>query len=123
MGASKEKPGTGDNPLQILEDIENIQEILDDQERRLLNDVFVDMKDFYRMTECIELALSERRIERRDLRVLYSSILKVVMHNHHVRTAEEKQKKRNYLRAFFDLPEILSKWLFHARVLVHLYDK
>ena len=123
MGASKEKPGTGDNPLHILEDIENIQEILDDQERRLLNDVFVDMKDFYRITECIELALSERIIERRDLRVLYSSILKVVMHNHHVRMAEEKQEKRNYLRAFFDLPEILSKWLFHARVLVHLYDK
>ena len=123
MGASKEKPGTGDNPLNILEDIENIQVILDDQERRLVNDVFVDMKDFYRMTECIELALSERRIERRDLRVLYGSILKVVMHSYHVRTAEEKQKKPNYLRAFFDLPEILNKWLFHARVLVHTYNR
>ena len=123
MGASKEKTGTGDNPLNILEDIENIQVILDDQERRLVNDVFVDMKDFYRMTECIELALSERRIDRRDLRALYGSILKVVMHSYHVRTAEEKQKKPNYLRAFFDLPEILNKWLFHARVLIHTYNR
>jgi hypothetical protein len=123
MGASKEKSVMDDNPLNILEDIENIQEILDDQEMRLVNNIFVDMKEFYRITECIELALLERKIDRRDLRVLYNSILKVVMHNYHVRMAEEKQKKRNYLRVFFDLPEILNKWLFHARVLVHTYNR
>ena len=81
------------------------------------------MKDFYRITEYIELALSEKKIDRRDLRVLYNSILKVVMQNYHVRTVEEKQKKRNYLRVFFDLPEILNKWLFHARILVHTYNR
>ena len=123
MGASKEKSGMDDNPLNILEDIENIQEILNDQEMRLVNNIFVDMKDFYRITECIELALFERKIDRRDLRVLYNSILKVVMHYYHVRTAEEKQNKRNYLRVFFDLPEIINKWLFHARILVHTYNR
>lgn len=123
MDASKEKSGMDDNPLNILEDIENIQEILNDQEMRLVNNIFVDMKDFYRITEYIELALSEKKIDRRDLRVLYNSILKVVMQNYHVRTVEEKQKKRNYLRVFFDLPEILNKWLFHARILVHTYNR
>ena len=123
MGASKEKSGMDDNPLNILEDIENIQEILNDQEILLVNNIFVDMKDFYRITECIELALFERKIDRRDLRVLYNSILKVVMHYYHVRTAEEKQNKRNYLRVFFDLPEIINKWLFHARILVHTYNR
>ena len=123
MGASKEKSGMDDNPLNILEEFENIQEILNYQEILLVNNIFVDMKDFYRITECIELALSEKNIDRRDLRVLYNSILKVVMHNYHVRTVEEKQKKRNYLRVFFDLPEILNKWLFHARILVHTYNR
>jgi len=123
MDASKEKSGMDDNPLNILEEIENIQEILNDQEMRLVNNIFVDMKDFYRITEYIELALSEKKIDRRDLRVLYNSILKVVMQNYHVRTVEEKQKKRNYLRVFFDLPEILNKWLFHARILVHTYNR
>lgn len=123
MGASKEKSRMDDNPLNILEDIENIQEILNDQEMLLVNNIFVDMKDFYRITECIELALSERKIDRRDLRVLYNSILKVVMHDYHVRMAEEKQNKRNYLRVFFELPEILNKWLFHARILVHTYNR
>lgn len=123
MGASKEKSRMDDNPLNILEDIENIQEILNDQEILLVNNIFVDMKDFYRITECIELALSERKIDRRDLRVLYNSILKVVMHDYHVRMAEEKQNKRNYLRVFFELPEILNKWLFHARILVHTYNR
>ena len=123
MGASKEKSGMDDNPLNILEEFENIQEILNDQEILLVNNIFVDMKDFYRITECIELALFERKIDRRDLRVLYNSILKVVMHYYHVRTAEEKQNKRNYLRVFFDLPEIINKWLFHARILVHTYNR
>ena len=123
MGASKEKSGMDDNPLNILEEFENIQEILNYQEILLVNNIFVDMKDFYRITECIELALFERKIDRRDLRVLYNSILKVVMHYYHVRTAEEKQNKRNYLRVFFDLPEIINKWLFHARILVHTYNR
>jgi len=123
MGASKEKSGMDDNPLSILEDIENIQEILSDQEIRLVNNIFVDMIDFYRITECIELALSEKKIDRRDLRVFYNSILKVVMHNYHVQLAEKKQNERNYLRVFFDLPEILNEWLFHARVLVDTHNR
>ncbi len=103
-----------DNPLHILEDMENLEEILDDQEIRLLNNIFADMKDFYLITDCIETALSERIIDRRDLRVLYNSILKVVMHN--VRRVEEKDN--NYVRAFFNLPEIIHEWLFTERIYV-----
>jgi hypothetical protein len=112
MGSPKEKSGMNGNPLNILEDMENLQEILNDEEICLLNNVFVDMKDFYLITDCIEIALSERKIDRRDLRVLYGSILKVVMHN--VRRVEEKDD--NYMRAFFNLPEIIHEWLFTARI-------
>lgn len=114
MGSPKEKSGMNGNPLHILEDMENLQEILNDQEIRLLKNIFVDMKDFYLITDCIEIALSERKIDRRDLRVLYNSILKVVMHN--VRRVEEKDDK--YMRAFFNLPEIIHEWLFTARIYV-----
>ena len=116
MGSPKEKPGMNGNLLNILEDMENIQEILNDQEIRLLNNIFVDMKDFYLITDCIEIALSERRIDKRDLRDLYNSILKVVMHNHKIRRVEERDD--NYMRAFFNLPERIHEWLFTARIYV-----
>ena len=78
---------TDDNPLNTLEDIENIQEILNDQEMRLLNKVFIEMEDFYRITECIESALSEKKMDRRDLWVFNNSIMKVVIHKYRIRVA------------------------------------
>jgi hypothetical protein len=105
------KNSTDEDPLRMLEDIENIQEILNDTEMRLVNDVFINMNDFYRITENIERALTDNRIDIRDLKVLYYSILKVVSHRKKKRDREEKKKKRNYIRTFFDLPEIINKWL------------
>jgi len=118
MSISKEKSSIDDKPLKMLEEIENIQEILTDSEIRLVNNVFFNMEDFYRITENIEMALSDNKIDRRDLRVLYNSILKVVIHKYKIKVTEEKQKKHNYIRTFFDLPEIINKWLFQTRVIM-----
>jgi hypothetical protein len=123
MNPSEERSGTDDDPLNMLEDLENIHEILNEQEIRLVNSIFVDMNDFYNITDRVEAALSEKKIDRRDLRVLYNSILKVVIHNHHVRSnAERKNRERNYVRSFFDLPKIINKWLFNARVYVQCFS-
>jgi len=123
MNPSEERSGTNDDPLDMLEDVEKIHEILNEQEIRLVNSIFVDMNDFYNITDRVEAALSEKKIDRRDLRVLYNSILKVVIHNHHVRVNAGKKGERNYVRSFFDLPEIINKWLFNARVYFQCFSR
>ena len=80
-----------------------------------MNNVFFNMEDFNMVTENIVMALSDNKIDRRDLRVLYNSILKVVIYKNKIKLTEEKQNKNSYIRTFFDLPYILNKRLFKTR--------
>jgi hypothetical protein len=94
------------HPLDILDNIEVVDEILSDSEMRLINNVFKDLNDFYIITDKIDFAISENIINEADVRTLYYSILKVVNSKDKTRN-KKKRKDRHILRAFFELPEII----------------
>lgn len=91
------------DPLSALDDIEEIDTILSEREIRLLNNIFSDLKDFIKIVDNIDDAISDRTIDPRDVDVLYRSISKLVTHRSRGRIVRKESKAR----WFFEFPEII----------------
>jgi hypothetical protein len=97
------------DPLEFLDEIEDISEVLTDSELELVNKIFKNVGDFYRITESIEDALANRVIDKRDIQNLNYVILKVVTSR--IQSEYVEEKERGIVRFFFELPETINKIL------------
>ena len=100
------------NPPINLDEIENIQTILNEEEIRLISNIFNEIEEFYQITDTIENALSDNRTNYQQLNTLFKTIKKVSYYK--ILQKKQDQTKKSLARTFFELPEIISKK-------IHLY--
>lgn len=97
--------------LSALDDIEEIDTILSEREKRLLNNIFSDLNDFTRIVDDIDDAISDRIIDSRDVGLLYHSMSKIINH----RSKARMVRKESRARWFFEFPEMILEKYLHAR--------
>ena len=95
------------NPIDNLDDIENIVEVLDEEELRLLNLVFKELDGFSQFTDCLEDALTYNKISQYQFKKIFKSMMKVVFYKVSLKTP--LQPKKGLTKTFFELPEIIQK--------------
>ena len=103
---------TDKDPLIDLYNIEDIQTILNDEEIRLINNVFNEMEEFNQITDTIENALSNNRTNHQQLNKIFKTIIKIAYYKTALKVREPR--KKSFFKTFFELPEIISKK-------IHLY--
>ena len=94
-----------DNPLNVLDNIEENNVILSKQERSRLEEMFESIDDFNLIYDFIEEKIVKSGISENDLLQTYNIITKINQNRAHPKTVE----KMSLTRSFFELPEILSK--------------
>ena len=95
------------DPLDNLYNIEDIDTILNEEEIRLINNVFNELEEFNQITDSLENALSKNLITDYQLNKIFKTIKKIVYHKTSLKMG--KQAKKSLVRTFFELPEIISK--------------
>jgi hypothetical protein len=99
----KDKKGILDD----LDNIENVYDVLDDEELRLINLVFQELEGFNQITDYLERALTDNRISHYQFKKIFKTMIKVVYYKVSVNTP--LQPKKRLIRAFFELPETIHK--------------
>lgn len=95
-----------DNPLYLLEDIEESKVILSKQEIDKLEEMFESIDNFNVIFEFIEENIVKKGISEHDLLSTYNIITKTLQSNH-----QKTGEKIGYTQIFFEIPEILSRKL------------
>ena len=95
-----------DNPLYLLDDIEETKDILSKQEIGKLEEMFESIDKFNEIYEFIEENIVKKGVSEHDLLSTYNIINKI-FHSNHQKTSE----KIGYTQIFFEIPEILSRKL------------
>jgi hypothetical protein len=95
------------DPLSDLYNIENTQKILNDEEISLINNIFNEVEEFYQITDIFENALSNNQLNHQQLNKIFKAITKIAYYKTSLKA--NKQPKKNLVRTFFELPEIISK--------------
>ena len=95
------------DPLFDLYNIENTKKILNDEEISLINNIFNEIEEFYQITDIFENALSTNQLNHQQLNKIFKTITKIAYYKASLKT--HKQPKKNLVRTFFELPEIISK--------------
>lgn len=98
--------------LEQLDDIENVDQILNSEEIKIINTVFNDIDNFKQIIDSLEYALNNRILVESDFKILYASIVKMVKSRAEKKGAEERKEKRSLAKTFFELPELISKKFF-----------
>lgn len=93
--------------LNNIYNIENINMILDEEEIKVINKLFNELEDFFQITDNIENALTDNRINYNQINTLFDTIKKVAYYKTSLKT--HKAPKKNLVRTLFELPEIISK--------------
>ena len=97
------------NKLTDIEDCEAIDVVLDVEEIKLLNKVFDEIEDFEHITDCLERAVSDNKINHSQLNQLYKIFTKTV----YLKVSLNRNTPpKGFAKTFFELPEIISKKLF-----------
>ena len=95
--------------LQDIEDIENVDTVLTEEEVILLNKVFSELYAFDQITDDLEVALSDNKINHSQLNQLYKIFTKTV----YLKVSLNRNNPpKGFAKTFFELPEIISKKLF-----------
>jgi hypothetical protein len=100
------------DPCVIPEEIQRLVEDLNESEYHIVDCIFEDWKDFYRIIMNIEDALSREIIQETDIQNLYQVIHKIVAS----RNSPELERPPCLARAFFELPEIIHKHLTKHKI-------
>ena len=98
--------------LEQLDDIENVDQILNSEEIKIINTVFNDLENFKQIIDSLEYALDNRILVESDFKTLYNSIIKIVKLRSEKKVIDEQKEKRSLAKTFFELPELISKKLF-----------
>ena len=93
--------------------IENVKEILNEEEIRLINNVFREIEGFTQITDTIENALSNNRTNQQQLNKIFKTITKVAYYKTSLK--KHRQPKKSLVRTFFEIPEIISKKIFQYK--------
>jgi len=108
---SKKEP----NPLRILDDIENVDTMLDEHELDMINTFFESFDSFNQITDNLEYAISNNKLNERDIENFFELLLKVVKFKNKSKLSEEIPRKNRLIRTFFELPEIISRKILLIR--------
>jgi hypothetical protein len=109
MNNQKNSSKKEDNPLGILDDIENVNLILDEHELAIINSFFKSFESFNQITDNLEYAVSNNQLNERDIERFFDLLLKVVRFKKKSKQREKTHSKNSLVRTFFELPEILFK--------------
>lgn len=101
------------DPLYDLYNIENIQKILNDEEISLINNVFNEIEEFYKITDIFENALSTNQLSHQQLNKIFKTITKIAYYKTSLKI--RRPPKKSLVRTFFELPEIISKKIFQYK--------
>jgi hypothetical protein len=93
-----------------IKDIENIDIVLNEEEIKLLNKVFYELEEFEQITDCLEKAISDNKINHTQLNQLYKILTKTVYFK--ISLNRNVRPKVGIVKTFFEIPEIISKKLF-----------
>ena len=102
--------------LHNLEDIENVNVVLNEEEVKLLNKVFSEFKEFDHITDDLEEAISDNKINHSQLNQILKIITKTVYFKMYLN--RNSQPSKGFIHTFFELPEIISK-----KIYLYLYRK
>lgn len=94
-----------DNPIHVLDDIEENNVILSKQERIRLEEMFESIDDFNLIYDFIEEKIVKNGISENDLLTTYNIISKL----NQKRARPKIVENMSLTRSFFELPEILSR--------------
>ena len=94
-------------PLEGLDNIENIEDVLDPEELRLINIVFDELEEFNQITDTLENALTNNMISHYQFKKIFRTIIKMVYYKVFINMPS--QPKKSLVQTFFELPEIISK--------------
>lgn len=95
------------DPLSDLYNFENTQKILNDEEISLINNIFTQIEEFYQITDIFENALSTNQLNHQQLNKIFKTITKIAYYKTSLKI--HRPPKKNLVRTFFELPEIISK--------------
>ncbi len=101
------------DPYEIPEDFQRLVEGLNETEYYIVNCIFENWADFYRIIMNIEDALSRDLIKETDIQNLYQVIQKMVANRG---KSNEVEKHTSFTRTFFELPEIIHKHLTRHKI-------
>ena len=93
--------------LDDFDNIENFDDVLDNEELRLINLVFEELEGVKQITDSLERALTENRISNYQFKKIFKTMIKLVYFKVSVNVPQ--QPKKGLIRTFFELPEIINK--------------
>jgi hypothetical protein len=96
-------------PLDGLDNIEDIDHILSEEDLRIINKVFDSTDHFYQIIDTFENALSNKDIEKKEMKRALFSISKILNYKRITSRTKNQKKKRSLLfRLLFELPELIT---------------
>lgn len=98
--------------LEKLDDIEQVDQILNSEEIKIINTVFNDIENFKQIVDSLDYAFNNRILVESDFKTLYGSIIKMVKLRSERKGTDELKEKRSLAKTFFELPELISKKIF-----------
>jgi hypothetical protein len=112
MDDSKEN-SINDNPLYMLHDMENVQEVLNSAELKTINNLFNSLDNFNHILFTLEEDVVKNNITINDLKIVFNSIIKLVEHRN-IKNIK-RDKKMGLTKTFFELPEIISRKILQIK--------
>jgi hypothetical protein len=119
MDDSSKKSKTNINPLYILDDIENVKDVLNDEELKIINNLFNSLDNFNLILYNLEKDVVKNNITINDLKIIFNSIIKLVEHRN-IKKIKIDQKM-GLTKAFFELPEIISRKILQIKNIYNNY--
>ena len=93
--------------IDYIDDIENIIEVLDEEELRLINLVFNELDGFCQLTDSLKDALVYNKVSHYQFKKIFKSMIKVVYYKLSLNVPIQQRKSLG--KTFFELPEIIYK--------------
>lgn len=113
MDDSKENSKVNDNPLYILHDMENVQDFLNNEELKTINNLFNSLDNFNHILFTLEKDAVKNNITINDLKMVFNSIIKLVEYKN-IKNIK-RDKKMGLTKTFFELPEIISRKILQIK--------
>ena len=113
MKDSKKSRENKDNPIYLLNNIEDVNAILSEDELYKIREMFNSIDNFNEITEGIEKNIMKNRLNKNDFIAMFNLVDKIAHNRDKARPLElDYPEKMGLAKSFFELPEIISRRLF-----------
>lgn len=116
MNGSKTLRKMKENPIYLLNNIEDVNSILSESELNELKKMFNSIENFNEISEGIEKNIVKNRLNKCDIITIFNLVEKI-SHNrdneNHIKHVHSE--KVGLARSFFELPEIISRRMFSKK--------